>query len=364
MMPQNRVRVQLADRGYDIVVGHRTLAGLGAALQSFAFSPKAALISNPTVFRLYGQAVEQSLTQAGFEVIRAEMQDGEPFKNLATVSALWDRLLAERLDRKSPVIALGGGVVGDVAGFVAATYMRGIPYVQIPTTLLAQVDSSVGGKTGIDHPEGKNLIGAFHQPSLVWIDTATLKTLGARELRCGLAEVVKYGVIADAGFFAFLEKNLEALLRQEPEPLGRVIRRCCEIKADVVAKDERESGLRAILNFGHTIGHAVEAQAGYQQLKHGEAVAIGMAAETRLAIALGLTERSTLTRIESLLTKIGLPSRIPRQDPEALLHLMSVDKKAEVGAIRVVLPSRIGQALLPRPLASETLRPVLAEAMQ
>ncbi len=363
-MKQDSFCVDLGERSYAIQIGHQVLSGLGEALRPFGFSKKAALVSNPTVFELYGEPIEKTLREAGFEVVRALMADGEEYKNLQTVSALWDQLLAERLDRRSPIIALGGGVVGDVAGFVAATYMRGVPYVQVPTTLLAQVDSSVGGKTGIDHSEGKNLIGAFHQPSLVWIDTATLGTLEPRELRCGLAEVVKYGVIADAEFFAFLEKEIDAIVRLDPGPLGRVIRRCCEIKAEVVSKDERESGLRAILNFGHTIGHAVETQSAYQGLKHGEAVAIGMLAETRLAVDRGLAELHTFKRIESLLLRIGLPTHIPRHDPQALIHIMTADKKADAGTIRIVLPTEIGRVLLPQTVEPEELPSVISKSLK
>ena len=356
----NIVRVELGERSYDIVIRNGSLHGLGEALGGFSFSSKAAIVSNPTVFDLYGETVLQSLRQSGFEVVCALMKDGEAFKNLETCCDLWDGLLAERLDRRSPLIALGGGVVGDVAGFIAATYMRGIPYVQVPTTLLAQVDSSVGGKTGIDHAEGKNLIGCFYQPSLVWIDTATLKTLDERQLRCGLAEIVKYGMIRDAGLFADLEEESESLLRLAPEVWGRVIGRCCELKAEVVAQDEREGGLRAILNFGHTIGHAVEASAGYRDVSHGEGVAIGMVAETRLAVGRGMAEETVFNQLEALLKQIGLPTEIPADaSPKRLIRLMTVDKKAQEGAIRVVLPTSIGRVDLPQPVSPEEIEGVL-----
>jgi len=363
-MKTDIVRVELGPQSYEIGIGHGNLTALGERLKSLGFSKKLALICNPTIGPLYGEAVSGSLRDAGFEPVYSEMRDGEDFKNLETCARLWDGLLKARLDRKSPVVALGGGVVGDVAGFIAATYMRGIPLIQVPTTLLAQVDSSVGGKTGIDHPEGKNLIGAFHQPRLVWIDTAVLDTLPVRELRCGLAEVIKYGVIADADFFAFLEREMEALLRLEPQTMGRVVRRCCEIKADVVARDEREGGLRAILNFGHTVGHSVEAEMGYRDLKHGEGVALGMVAETRLAVRLGVTPEETLTRLIALLKAAGLPVCLPRIDTGRLLHIMTVDKKTQSGQIRVVLPDRIGRVRLPESVDPNLLKDCLEQSME
>jgi len=272
-------------------------------------------------------------------------------------------LLQARLDRRSPVVALGGGVVGDVAGFVAATYMRGIPYIQAPTTLLAQVDSSVGGKTGIDHPEGKNLIGAFYQPKLVWIDTGTLKTLDAREVHCGLAEVIKYGIISDENLFQDLEENIEAILNLDTSIVGRVIRRSCEIKADIVSRDEKEGGVRAILNFGHTVGHAVEAELGYTEIRHGEGVAIGMVAETRLAVNRNMIAATAANRLRNLLEKAGLPVKIPKSAAERLIHRMTADKKSRSGKIRIVLPTEIGNVLLPQSVEPEELEPVLEELM-
>lgn len=333
-------------------------------MKSLECSGRAALISNPTVMSWYGERVGRALREAGFDLVQAEMRDGEQFKNLDTCTRLWDALLKARLDRKSPVVALGGGVVGDVAGFIAATYMRGIPLIQVPTTLLAQVDSSVGGKTGIDHPEGKNLIGAFHQPRLVWIDTAVLDTLPTRELRSGLAEAIKYGVIADAEFFSFLEREMEAILRLEPGPTGRVVRRSCELKADVVARDEREGGLRAILNFGHTVGHAVEAELGYRDFRHGEGVALGMVVETRLAVRLGRSSEETLARLTALLRAAGLPICLPRIDTDRLLHIMTVDKKTQSGRLRVVLPERIGRVGLPEPVDANLLNDCLVQSME
>lgn len=362
--PMQILRVELGQRGYDICIGHGCLSDLGRRMTSLGFSSKAAIISNPTVAELYGSTTEQSLVHAGFESTLAFMGDGEEYKTLQTASDLWDMLLVERLDRKSPVVALGGGVVGDVAGFIAATYMRGIPYIQVPTTLLAQVDSSVGGKVGIDHKEGKNLIGSFYQPCLVWIDTRTLQTLPAREIRCGMAEVVKYGVIADADFFQFLEQEMEEIQNLNPETLSRVIYRCCQIKAEVVSQDETETGIRAILNFGHTIGHAIETLSDYQDLKHGEGVALGMLAETRLAMNRGICDREVYNRLLALLERIGLPVKIPPMDCSRLIHIMTVDKKSQQRTIRMVLPTRMGQVLLPQPVEPVEVQTALQQSMQ
>ena len=359
-----KVQVELRERSYTIHIDHGCLDQLGQSLEGFGFSSKAALITNPTVDALYGDRARKSLQEAGFDVITAVMQDGEEYKNLDTVSSLWDQLLSHQLDRKSPVVALGGGVAGDVAGFVAATYMRGIPFIQVPTTLLAQVDSSVGGKVGIDHAEGKNLIGAFYQPRLVWIDSATLDTLDEREIRCGLAEVVKYGVIADADFFAYLEEKIEDILELKPEAMNQVIQRCCQIKADVVSRDEQEGGLRAILNFGHTIGHAFEALGGYRGLKHGEGVSIGMLSETLLAVEMDLAGRECLERQEKLLQRIGLPVKAPRMDTGRLIQLMTMDKKARQGKIHIILPKKIGEVMLPQPVEADRIQPLLEKIME
>ena len=273
---------------------------------------------------------------------------GEASKGLAEASALYDRLIGMKADRHTCVVALGGGVVGDLAGFVAATYARGLPLLMVPTSLLAQVDSSVGGKVGVNHPKAKNIIGAFHQPAGVWIDTASLATLPLRELRCGLAEVVKYGVILDADFFAFLEESVDTILALDPAAIRQIIVRSCQLKADVVARDEREeTGLRAVLNFGHTIGHAIEAVAGYGgAFRHGEAVAAGMVAECRLAERLGWIGPEVTARLESLVGRFGLPTSAPGLDPDALMDAMGRDKKNQGGRIRFVLPRAIGRVEL------------------
>lgn len=302
-----------------------------------------------------------ALRSVEIEAIPAVLPPGEATKSLDQAAALYDRLVAIRADRHTAVVALGGGVVGDLAGFVAATYTRGLPLLMAPTSLLAQVDSSVGGKVGVNHPRAKNIIGAFHQPAGVWIDTHTLHTLPVRELRCGLAEVVKYGVILDPEFFDFLEANVDPILALDPQSIRRIVARSCQLKADVVARDEREeSGLRAVLNFGHTIGHAVEAVAGYGgAFQHGEAVAVGMVAESRLAERLGWIEPAVTQRLTTLLERFGLPVTCPGLDPDLLLDAMTRDKKNLGGRVRFVLPRRIGQVDLTDAPDAADIRAVL-----
>ena len=323
-----KVRVELGDRSYDICIGSNILGKIGSKLKSLSVSPKTAIVSNPAVYRLYGKKVLNSIKSSGFDVIPVIIPDGEKYKDISIVQKIYGELLMHRLDRKSALIALGGGVIGDITGFVASTYMRGIDYIQIPTTLLAQVDSSVGGKTGVNHKLGKNMIGTFYQPKLVWIDIDTLKTLPKRELRAGLAEVIKYGVIWDSKLFKFLEENKEKILSLNKKALGYLIKRSCEIKAAVVSKDERESGLRAILNYGHTIGHAIETVTGYKKYLHGEALAIGMFIEAEIAESLKLLKEKTVQRIKSLIESYGLPTKIPvRINRNTLLASMQLDKK-------------------------------------
>jgi len=351
------VAVALADRSYKIRIGSGTLAALGDACRKLDLGAKAAVVTNPTVAALYLAPVTRSLEKAGFQVSTFEVPDGERHKHLRWIARLYDHLVSERFDRSCFLVALGGGVVGDMAGFAAATYLRGVPFVQVPTTVVAQVDSSVGGKTGVNHPSGKNLIGAFHQPAQVHVDLSVLATLPRRELLGGIAEVVKYGVIADADFFAYLERHVDKVLALDPKALSRVVGRCCEIKAEVVAEDEREvSGRRAILNYGHTVGHALEAVTRYRRYKHGEAVAIGMAAAARMAVALGTLKPDAAAAVEGLLTRFGLPTALPRRVPrEDLLAAMGLDKKVKAGHIRMVLPDRIGRvglvSLPPREVA-------------
>jgi 3-dehydroquinate synthase len=302
-----------------------------------------AVISNPTVHGFYGTLIADSLRSAGFDAPVILIPDGEEYKDLLWTYYLFGELLRHRLDRASALIALGGGVIGDITGFVASSYMRGISFVQIPTTLLAQVDSSVGGKTGVNHPLGKNMIGTFYQPRLVWTDIATLGSLPKREFLAGMAEVIKYGVIWDEAFFRFLEDNREMILNLDRNALEHVIRRSCEIKAEVVSKDEREGGLRAILNYGHTIGHALETATGYTEYLHGEAVAIGMYHEAKLSSSLGLMDAAAAERLRSLIAAYGLPYEMPSNvDDVRILSSMRLDKKAVAGEMKFVLPEKIG----------------------
>ncbi len=354
------IKVELGERSYRIATGSGTLASLGKSLEGFGFSSKTAVVSNPTVFSLYGNSLTESMRDAGFEVTVIILPDGEEYKNLSSVERIYGEMLTSALDRKSALIALGGGVIGDITGFAASTYMRGIDFIQVPTTLLAQVDSSVGGKTGVNHPLGKNMIGTFWQPRLVWIDIDTLKSLPAREFLAGIAEVIKYGVIRDEGFFCFLEENRDRILALDNYALSHVVRLSCEIKASVVSEDERESGLRAILNYGHTKGHALETATGYKKYLHGEAVGVGMYAEAKLASALGLLDNAHLMRIKALIGAYGLPFSLPEGiDSQLLLSSMKLDKKTVSGDLTFILPEKIGRVRIQRGLSVKEVEKIL-----
>jgi len=348
--------VDLGARSYPIYIGAGIISKLGSYLKSLPVGKNALLVTNRTVRRLHGPDAEKSLTEAGFRVTVGEIGDGEQYKTLATAGCLYDLAFDRGIDRKSPVIVLGGGVTGDVAGFFAATYQRGVPFIQVPTTLLAQVDSSVGGKVAVNHPRGKNIIGVFYQPGFVLADVAVLKTLPPRELRSGLAEVIKYGIIRSGDFFAWLEENIDALLAGDPEALIHVVRESCRIKAKIVEEDETEGGLRAILNYGHTVGHAVEALTGYGIYTHGEAVGIGMVTAARLAVALELLKVSDLGRIEALVRRAGLPLEVPKNlKPKDLVNSFYQDKKATGGRLTFILPLRIGEVLIEKDLSEEQI---------
>ncbi len=358
-MPE--IKVELGERSYRIAIDSGMLANLGKSLRDFGFSSKTAVVSNPTVFSLYGSRVAESMRDAGFDVTVIVLPDGEEYKNLSSVERIYGEMLTAQLDRKSALIALGGGVIGDITGFAASTYMRGIDFIQVPTTLLAQVDSSVGGKTGVNHQLGKNMIGTFWQPRLVWIDIDTLKSLPSREFLSGIAEVIKYGVIRDEGFFYFLEKNRDKVLALDNDVLTHVVRLSCEIKANVVSEDERESGLRAILNYGHTIGHALETVTGYKKYLHGEAVCVGMCAEAKLASAVGLLEDSQLMRLKALIEAYGLPSSLPDGvDSQLLISSMKLDKKTVSGDLTFILPEKIGKVRIQRGLSLKEIEKILA----
>ena len=343
--PTQQVPVDTGADRYDILIG-TGLLDAPASWQGLPRAAQALIVSNTRVAPLYAQRLRQAIAGLYDAVSVLELPDGEAHKDWPTLNLVFDRLLADGCDRKTVLYALGGGVVGDITGFAAACYMRGVPFVQVPTTLLAQVDSSVGGKTAINHPAGKNMIGAFYQPRRVICDLDTLRTLPQRELLAGLAEVIKYGPIADAGFLDWLEQHLDALLARDPEALAHAVRRSCEIKAWVVGQDERESGLRAILNFGHTFGHAIEAGLGYGVWLHGEAVACGMVMAAALSVRLELVPQAFADRLVRLIERAGLPVRGPALGASRYLELMRVDKKAEAGEIRFVLLDAPGHAVL------------------
>jgi 3-dehydroquinate synthase len=339
------ITVDLGERSYPIAIGEGLLPSLGTLIKDRLSSRACVVISDRTVAALYLPVVRRALRGAGMSVTPIIVQPGERQKNLRRVNAIISAMIKKCIDRSSVVIALGGGVVGDLAGFVSAVYQRGVDFIQIPTTLLAQVDSSIGGKVGVNHPSGKNMIGAFHQPRFVLADSAVLSTLPRREFICGLGEVVKYGIIADENFFRYLEEHLDAILSLDREAIVYTIARCCSLKADVVRNDEREkisSGGRAILNFGHTVGHAIEAAVRYRGVKHGEAVLIGMLVESRMAGLLGLLKNAEEERITSLIKRLPLPDILPGLSNGKLLSYIAHDKKVSEKKVRFVLPTRIG----------------------
>ena len=364
------VHVNLGERSYEIRIVSDGLAELPSLLPSWldrsqyrAGSSRLAHIVTDRNVRRHADVVHDSLTRAGWACGLSELEPGEKTKSVNNLSAIWDALIAAKADRQTVIIAVGGGVIGDLAGFAAASFVRGLPFVQVPTSLLANVDSSVGGKTGINHPAAKNMLGAFHQPVGVLIDTALLETLPAREFSAGLAEVVKYGVILDVDFFTFLEQRAESINRRDSSILRQVVARCCRLKADVVEKDEFErTGLRAVLNYGHTFGHAFEALAGYGELLHGEAVAIGMLYASRLAERLGFIDAATTHRQKVLLSLFGLPTQLPSGWPhsdDAVIERMKLDKKTLGGQLRFVLPKRLGHVEIVNDVTEANVRAVL-----
>lgn len=352
--------VDLAERSYPIYIGERLL-DKPELFKRHLEGEQVLVVTNEVVGPLY---LEKTLSALDVPVkLSLVLPDGEAYKTLASAEKIFDFLLGHRFSRNATLIALGGGVIGDLVGFAAACYQRGIAFIQVPTTLLAQVDSSIGGKTGVNHPLGKNMIGAFHQPKCVIADTQTLSTLPDRELRAGLAEVIKYGLIYEATFFAWLEENIERLLRRDSSAIEYAIERSCRIKAEIVGADERESGLRAILNFGHTFGHAIETGTGYGRYLHGEAVAIGMSRAADLSRRLGLLEEGEVARIIALIRRAGLPVASPPElDSQKFLELMAVDKKSLDGKLRLILLEAIGKATLPRSVPIEILKETLRQS--
>jgi len=355
------IPVDLGPRSYSIVVERGALGTVGARLRALGVGSRAALFTDAAIGRLYGKAVVESLTSAGFTVTTVELPEGEAAKTVAVASDGWDACVAARLDRSSTIVALGGGAVGDLAGFVSATYMRGTNFVQCPTTVLAQVDASSGGKTAIDHPKGKNLIGAFHQPRLVIVDTATVDSLPAREYRSGLAEVVKHGIVLEAAYFDDIERSTDGLGTRDHATVDRIIAGSCRLKASVVERDERESDLRMVLNYGHTIGHAIEAAAGYGEMTHGEAVSLGIAAEAAVAVRRGIASAATRARQEHLLARLGLPVRSTAIDARAVLEAMTHDKKGRDGRVPFVLAPEIGRFTIVTDIGPDDVRAALTE---
>ncbi len=355
------LRVDLGDRSYDIHIGSGLL-GQASHFEKHVRGRTAAIVTNETVAPLFAAQLEATLAAAGARVLRIVLPDGEAHKTWQTLDRVFEALLRAQADRKTVLVALGGGVVGDIAGFAAAAYQRGIAHLQVPTTLLAQVDSSVGGKTAINHPLGKNMIGAFHQPGLVVADLDTLATLPPREYSAGLAEVVKYGAIHDIAFLSWIEGHADALLRREIAALEHAVRRSCEIKALIVARDERESGVRALLNFGHTFGHAIESAAGYGTILHGEAVATGMALAARFSARTGRVREADAARLIALLERLSLPVAPPKFPVDVWLEYMGRDKKNEGGRITLVLLDALGTGAVVKDAGARDLESFLAQA--
>ena len=355
-----RVKVKLGSKSYNIHIGSGMLSQAGHWLRELGFAGKLVVITNPIVESLYGETLQQGLTQDGFTVAALQVPDGEEQKSLETAGNLYLELSSCFTERTTPILALGGGVIGDLAGFVAATYKRGVPLVQMPTTLLAQVDSSIGGKVAVDHGQLKNEIGAFYQPRLVISDIDTLRTLDPQAISNGLAEIIKYGVIRDKGLFYYLEDNMDKIRALDEMVLEEIIFRSAKIKAEVVAEDEKDLGLRAILNYGHTVGHAVESASNFK-IDHGEAVAIGMVAEAKISKEMGILDGSELSQLESLIKKAGLPVKVPNLKVEKLIAAMQHDKKVRGGRIRFVLPKALGKILITDEVNLSLVEQVLAD---
>ncbi|MCU7243492.1 MAG: 3-dehydroquinate synthase [Microcystis aeruginosa WS75] len=355
------IPVNLPDRSYNILIEKGSLANLGAEMSQLSLGKKVLLVSNPEIFEYYGQIAVNSLEKGGFTVSTHLIPAGENYKTLDSIAQVYDSALAHRLERSSTMVALGGGVIGDMTGFAAATWLRGVNFVQVPTTLLAMVDASIGGKTGVNHPQGKNLIGAFYQPKLVLIDPEVLKSLPVREFRAGMAEVIKYGVIWDAELFKQLEDsdNLASFSQIDGQLLQTIITKSCQAKADVVSKDEKEAGLRAILNYGHTIAHGIESLTGYTKINHGEAVAMGMVAAGAIAVKLGMWTEAENQRQTALIAKAGLETQIPPLNPDQMIEMLTADKKVKDGKVRFILPTAIGKVTISDRVTPSMVREVL-----
>ena len=356
------ISVNLPANSYDILISSGSLTQLGEEMKKLNLGKKVLLVSNPEIFEHYGQTCIKSLEDAGFETYTHLIPAGEKYKNLQSIAQVYDAALEHHLERSSTLVALGGGVIGDMTGFAAATWLRGVNFVQVPTSLLAMVDASIGGKTGVNHPQGKNLIGAFYQPKLVLIDPDVLKTLPVREFRAGMAEVIKYGIIWDRDLFTKLEQaeNIDRFASINPELLQTILVRSAQAKAEVVSQDEKEAGLRAILNYGHTIGHAVESLTNYQQFVHGEAVAIGMIAAGKIANLMGLWTEEETNRQNKLITRTKLPTKIPTElDINAIIETLKSDKKVKAGKVRFILPTKIGKVTITDKVTDEMIENII-----
>ena len=358
-MTSSIIEVKLPQSSYQVVIASNILSQLGSYLERLDLGQKIILISNPEIFNHYGKIVVDSLTRSGFKVFDHLIPSGESYKNLDTITRIYDSALENRLERSSTMIALGGGVIGDITGFAAATWLRGINFVQVPTSLLGMVDASIGGKTGVNHPQGKNLIGAFYQPRLVFIDPFVLKTLPVREFRAGMAEVVKYGIIWNRDLFEQLEQatTLNNLDDLSCELLQYIIVSSCRAKVDVVVRDEKEVDLRAILNYGHTIGHAIESLTGYGTINHGEAVGIGMVAAGKIAVKLQLWTEEEVKRQNDLIAKVGLPTTFPKiLKINEVINVLQTDKKIKAGKVRFILPTEIGKVIISDHVSFEVIK--------
>lgn len=355
----SQVRVTLAARSYDISIGYEIMSSCLTQLRAFAGTERVYIISDGTVYNLYGPRLEKLLLAAGYESLHFVVPPGEDSKSWEQAGQILDDMLLKNLERKTPVLALGGGVVGDLTGLVAALYRRGTPLIQIPTTLLAQVDSSVGGKVAVNHPRGKNMFGTFYQPAAVWTDLATLDTLSTEEWCAGLAEVAKYAIIKDGEFFQFLEEHAQAIVGKDHRHIPTVIERCCQIKAEIVSQDERDEGVRNFLNFGHTFGHALESATMYKQYRHGEAVSIGMIAALELATLLNLSTEVDRDRVAGLLQEFNLPTHFPAHLVDDVLENLNYDKKVSGNKVTFVLPVALGQVVMKNGISAEILRKTL-----
>lgn len=356
------VRVELGERSYSILIGSNLIAQSGALFRKLDVKGRILVVTNPTIAKWYLGPVLDSLQASGYQAEAVQVPDGEEFKSLEQANQIYNCLVDGKYDRKSVLVALGGGVIGDLTGFVAATYMRGVRFIQIPTTLLAQVDSSIGGKTAVNHPRGKNLIGAFYQPDLVLSDVGTFRTLPEREFNSGMVEVIKHGVIIDPAYFEMIQAELPAIGKRNPGVMDKIVEGSCQIKARVVQEDEKEKGLRVILNLGHTVGHALESITNYHCYKHGEAVALGILAALKIAFRNNLLEEADLDqRLAGLFENLNLPTKIPGLSAEEIISLLYLDKKVEYGKIRWVLPKRLGQVVVTNEIPVETVKDTLLE---